>query len=89
MNKKLTQDMCTVTRAAEDAISDCLKEEEPSWEHVFHIPDSSLEREKLYYAKKKTKVENHQYGHNLEAVAGVRSKLLEWDRLVSYIFFKW
>ena len=70
--------MFTVTRATEDAIRDCLKEEAPSWENVFHnvFPDSSLEREKLYYAKKKFKVENHQYGHNLEAVAAVRSKLL-------------
>ena len=49
INKNLTQDMCNVTRTAEDAIINCLKEDEPSWENVFHIPDSTLEKEKLYY----------------------------------------
>ena len=41
--------MCNVPRTAEDAIINCLKEDEPSWENVFHIPDSTLEKEKLYY----------------------------------------
>ena len=76
MNEKLSQNSCTVTRATEDAIIDCLKEDEPSWENVFIIADSTLEREKLYYAKKKAKAENQQYGHSLEAVAALRSKLL-------------
>ena len=58
VNEKLSQDSCTVTRATEDAIIDCLKEDEPSWENVFIIADSTLEREKLYYAKKKAKAEN-------------------------------
>ena len=57
VNEKLSQDSCTVTRATEDAIIDCLKEDEP-WENVFIIADSTLEREKLYYAKKKAKAEN-------------------------------
>ena len=55
VNKKLSQDRCTVTRATEDAIIDCLKEGELSWENVFNISDSTLEREKLYYAKEKAK----------------------------------
>ena len=44
-----------VTRATEDAIIGCLKEGELSWENVFNIADSTLEREKLYYAKEKAK----------------------------------
>ena len=76
VNKKLSQDRCTVTRATEDVIINCLKEDEASWENVFNIADSTLEREKLYYAKKKAKVEKQQYGHSLEVVAALRSKLL-------------
>ena len=61
MNKKLSQDRCTVTRATEDVIINCLKEDEASWENVFNIADSTLEREKLYYAKKKAKVEKKPF----------------------------
>ena len=84
MNEKLSQGSCTVTRATEDAIIGCLKEEEPSWENIFTIADLTLEREKLYYAKKKAKAENQQYGHSLEAVRAFRSKLLSRDPF--YIF---
>ena len=61
VNKKLSQDRCTVTRATEDVIINCLKEDEASWENVFNIADSTLEREKLYYAKKKAKVEKKPF----------------------------
>ena len=79
MNKKLSQDRCTVTRATEDTIIDCLKEDERSWQNVFNIADSTLEREKLYYAKKKAKAENQQYEHSLEPVVALRSKLFVRD----------
>ena len=84
VNEKLNQGSCTVIRATEDAITDCLKEEEPSWENAFTIADPTLEREKLCYAKKKAKAESQQYGHSLEAVAALRSKLLSRDPF--YIF---
>ena len=61
VNKKLSQDRCTVTRATEDVIINCLKEDDASWENVFNIADSTLEREKLYYAKKKAKVEKKPF----------------------------
>ena len=89
MKKNLTQGICNVTRTAEDAIINCLKEDEPSWENVLRIPNSTLEIKKLYFAKKKAKAENQQYGNSLEAVAAVRSKLFAQDLPVSYIFFKW
>ena len=52
VNKKLNK---TVTRATEDESIDCLKEGEPCWKNVFNITGSTLEREKLCYAKKKVK----------------------------------
>ena len=84
VNKKLSQDRCAVTRATEDVIIDCLKEDELFWENLFNIVNSTLEREKLYYTKKKVKAENQQYEHSLEACAALRSKLPASNPL--YIF---
>ena len=57
---------------------------EPTWENLFNIAEATLEREKLYYAKKKAKVENQQYGHILEPVAALKPKVLAID--LFYIF---
>ena len=57
---------------------------EPTWENLFNIAEPTLEREKLYYAKKKAKAENQQYGHILEPVAAFRPKVLARD--LFYIF---
>lgn len=71
-------------KGTEDSVIDCRKEKTPSWKYVFCVADASLEREKLYYAKKKVKWEAEPHGHSLEAVANFCSKLLPEDPY--YIF---
>ena len=65
-----------LTKSTEDAITDCLKEENPHWNEVYRITNSNLEQEKIYYAKQKTNTENFSHGLSLEAVASFRCKLL-------------
>ena len=51
-NKKLTAG-ATVTRSTKDAIIDLLKEDEQCLDNIYNIAVSSLEKDKLYYAKRK------------------------------------
>ena len=75
VNNKISQDRCTVKKATKDAIIDCLKESKPSWENMSHISDSTMEKQKLCYAEKKSKAEKRQYGHGLDAHTALRSEL--------------
>lgn len=56
VNQRLSQNGVTVTRSTEDAIIDGIKADETSWEEVHRIADSTLDREKLYYTKKKEQI---------------------------------
>ena len=50
--------------ATEDETIDWLKEDEPSWQNVFMIADSTLETEELYYTKRKAKDENQEVAYH-------------------------
>ena len=76
VEKKINSGGTTITKSTEDPIIDCLKEENPLWNDLYKIANSTLEQEKLYNAKQKANAENFPHGHSLEAIASLRSKLL-------------
>lgn len=44
----------TITKSTEGAIIDCFKKENPRWNDVYRIANSTLEQGKLNYANKKS-----------------------------------
>ena len=74
----------TATQVSEDAIINCLKDEELDWDNILKVTDSTLEREKLYHSKRKAKEQEQPHGHSLEGVASLRAKLNERDPFYIY-----
>ena len=53
VKEKISSGGTTITKSTEDVIIYCLKEENPCWNDVYRVANSTLEQEKLYHAKKK------------------------------------
>ena len=69
----------TATQVSEDAIINCLKDEELDWDNILNVTDSTLEREKLYNSKRKTKEQEQPHGQSFKGMASLRAKLIERD----------
>ena len=55
-----------------------LKEDELCLDNIYNIAVSALEKDKLYYAKRKANAaQSHPHGHTFEAPSLVRTTLLE------------
>ena len=52
VKKKVSSGGTTITKSTEDAIIDWLKEQNPCWNDMDRIANSTFEQEDLYYAKK-------------------------------------
>ena len=74
----------TPTQVSEDAIINCLKDEELDWDNILSVTDSTLEREKLYHSERKAKEQEQPHVHSLEAVASLRAKLIERNPFYLY-----